>query len=76
MMAQLPYEEALEIAEAKLINARTLLQQEISEYPHPISGCDAQYIRLISDRTRISNALRAMDSQPFVATPRILEPAV
>jgi len=73
-MAQLPYEEAIEKARLALENAKRLLAQELSEYPHPISGCDAQYVRLIGDRTRIANSLRSIDQQPFVATPRILEP--
>ncbi len=72
---QEPYEQALESARQELEKARALLQQDISEYPHPISGCDYQYVRLISDRTRISNGLRALENRPFVATPRILEPA-
>ncbi|GAB5486583.1 MAG: hypothetical protein Pars2KO_01530 [Parasphingorhabdus sp.] len=67
------YELALEKARAELEKARVLLQQDISEYPQPIAGCDYQYVRLISDRTRISNCLRALDNQPFVATPRVLE---
>ncbi len=74
-MMQEPYESALETARLELENARRLLQQDIADYPHPISGCDAQYVRLVSDRTRISRCLRAIDSQPFVATPRVLEPA-
>ncbi len=74
-MAQLPYEDALEAVRERLIAAQDLLRQEIADYPQPISGCDYQYVRLISDRTRIANSLRALDNQPFVATPRILEPA-
>ena len=73
-MAQLPYEAALEAARAELETARRLLHQEIADYPTPISGCDAQYVRLMSDRTRILNCLHELDDQPFVATPRILEP--
>lgn len=74
-MGQLPYETALEEARCALEQAREQLLEEISEYPHPISGCDAQYIRLISDRTRIASTLRVLEEQPFVATPRVLEPA-
>lgn len=73
-MAELAYEAALEAARAELNAARRLLQQEIADYPTPISGCDAQYVRLMSDRTRILNCLHELDDQPFVATPRILEP--
>ena len=74
-MAQHAYENAIETARAALLEAKELLQAEIAEYPHPISGCDAQYIRLISDRTRIVSTLRVLEEQPFVATPRVLEPA-
>ncbi|WP_299328845.1 hypothetical protein [Parasphingopyxis sp.] len=73
-MTQLPYEEALERARTELESALSLILQEIAAYPTPISGCDAQYIRLISDRTRIASSLRDLDDRPFVATPRKLEP--
>ncbi|MGP1351742.1 MAG: hypothetical protein ACTS1Z_00325 [Parasphingopyxis sp.] len=73
-MTQLPYEEALERARTELQSALSLLLQEIADYPTPISGCDAQFIRLISDRTRIASSLRDLDDRPFVATPRKLEP--
>ena len=72
-MSALPYEEALAEAQAALERAKALLLEEIAEYPTPISGCDAQYIRLISDRTKIGSCLRVMEEQPFVATPRVLE---
>ena len=74
-MAQLAYEAEIEAAKAALNRAKERLQDEISDYPQPISGCDAQYIRLISDRTRLAGCLRVLDDQPFVATPRMLEPA-
>ena len=74
-MSQLPYEVELEAAEQALQRARELLAAEITDYPQPISGCDAQFVRLISDRTRIASCLRVIDERPFVATPRVLEPA-
>ena len=74
-MSQLAYEDAIAAARRELARAQELLIEEIAAYPTPISGCDAQYIRLISDRTRIASSLRDLDSQPFVATPRVLEPA-
>ena len=70
------YETALKVAVAELQQARKLLAVEIAEYPTPISGCDAQFNRLLSDRTRIATAIRAAENQPFVATPRQLEPGV
>jgi len=74
-MTQLAYELALDEAHAALRRAKELLLDEIAEYPQPISGCDAQFVRLISDRTRISSCMRVIEEQPFVATPRVLEPA-
>lgn len=72
-MTALPYETALQEAEAALLRAKALLIAEIADYPQPIAGCDAQYVRLVSDRTRIEASLRVMEEQPFVATPRVLE---
>jgi len=74
-MTQFAYESEIEAAKAALLRAKKLLQDEISSYPQPISGCDAQYVRLISDRTRLSGCLQVLDDRPFVATPRMLEPA-
>jgi hypothetical protein len=50
--------------------ARSVLQQEITTYPTPISGCDAQFNHLISERQKVTNALAALREQPFVPTPR------
>ena len=69
-----PYERSLDAAILVLKTTRDMLIREIAEYPGPISGCDAQFNRLLSDRTRISNAIRELQSQPFVPTPRMLEP--
>ncbi len=72
-MDQQLYEQSLDRAYHALVAARSLLQREISSYPTPISGCDQQYIRLMSDRTRISQAIQSLNRQPFVATPRTLD---
>ena len=69
-----PYEIAIEAAMQELEQARGKLNAQITSYPTPISGCDAQFNRLLSDRTRISKALAALASEPFVATPRALTP--
>lgn len=37
-MTQLSYETEIETARAALDRAKELLQQEIADYPHPISG--------------------------------------
>ncbi|MEL6452088.1 MAG: hypothetical protein AAFQ19_12570 [Pseudomonadota bacterium] len=64
------YETALARATKELRSAFTQLQAELHAYPTPISGCDAQYNHLISQRGAISHALQALDTLPFVATPR------
>lgn len=68
------YESAVETALSSLRAARTSLINEISDYPRPISGCDAQFNHLLSDRTRISDAINALQNRPFVPTPRVMEP--
>lgn len=65
-----PYEGALNSALSELKKAQRMLAKEIANYPSPISGCDAQFNRLLSDRVRIANTLRSIDSQPFVPTSR------
>ena len=65
-----PYERALNAAASELKKAKRLLASEIAKYPTPISGCDAQFNRLLSDRTRIADTLRSIDSQPFIPTSR------
>ncbi len=69
------YRAALEVALQELHTAREQLSREIASYPTPISGCDAQFNQLLSDRTRIARATQALESTPFVPTPRNLEPA-
>ena len=68
-----PYEGKLETALTTLQSAMSLVRADIAAYPTPISGCDQQYIRLMADQTRLSNAIRSLQARPFVATPRHLE---
>ena len=68
------YETCLTEAIASLHAARTRIQQEIQDYPTPISGCDAQYNHLIGQRGAIDDALHALSAPRFVATPRTPEP--
>jgi hypothetical protein len=70
---QEPYEAALETALSSLEQAHQLLGAQIKDYPTPISGCDAQFNQLLSDRKRISKALQALQDAPFIPTPRVLE---
>ena len=68
------YQECLTVAAAELIAARNLIQDEIRAYPTPISGCDAQYNHLIGLRGAISDAISAIETPNFVATPRTPDP--
>ena len=56
------YEDRLAVALSELHAAHPLLNAEVAAYPTPISGCDVQFNRLLSDRTRIANALQALSS--------------
>lgn len=68
------YRESLSAARAELATARRLLAREISTYPTPISGCDAQFNHLLAERVRVSEALAQLDASVFVPTPRMLTP--
>lgn len=58
-------------AKAALLDARADLDAEISEYPTPISGCDAQYNHLLAERRRVHAALQALDADIHIPTPRV-----
>ena len=64
------YTDCLTVARAELATARRLLAAEISAYPTPISGCDAQFNHLLAERVRIADALSQLDASVFVPTPR------
>ncbi|MCY4300203.1 MAG: hypothetical protein OXC68_00505 [Aestuariivita sp.] len=55
-----------------LRKANDLLTHELRTYPTPISGCDAQYNYLIGRRSAVSDAIRLLEEERFVATPRKL----
>lgn len=57
-------------AETCLHRAAQALGDEMRAYPTPVSGCDAQYNHLISERNRVHAALAALTGASFVATPR------
>ncbi len=63
-------DDCLTAAKAELHQARQLILEELHSYPTPVSGCDAQYNHLISQRGSIDAAIQALGSLPFVATPR------
>ena len=69
-------EDCLTVAKAELAMAQRLLQDEIRDYPTPISGCDAQYNYLLGLRGSIADALKALEQPNFVATPRTPDPSV
>ena len=66
--------DCVTVAKAELSAARQLIQDELRDYPTPVSGCDAQYNHLIGLRGAVTDALRALEAPRFVATPRTLSP--
>jgi len=68
------YEDCILAARAELAAARHHLQDEISNYPAPISGCDAQFNHLLRERQRVLAAIRSLDEFVFVPTPRAPTP--
>lgn len=62
-------------AETHLQQAQRALGDEMSAYPTPISGCDAQFNHLLSLRSQIGAALDALNTPAFVPTPRMPVPA-
>ncbi|MDJ0824600.1 MAG: hypothetical protein QNJ16_03765 [Rhodobacter sp.] len=68
------YQDHLHRAAAELQAARGLIQDELRAYPTPISGCDAQYNHLIGLRNTVTEALGALNTPAFVATPRTPAP--
>ena len=67
------YEDDIALALRRLERAKAALTKAIATYPTPVSGCDAQFNRLLSDRTRVASALQALYRRPFIPTPRVLE---
>ncbi|HUS56376.1 MAG TPA: hypothetical protein VMY41_20490 [Thermohalobaculum sp.] len=57
-------------ARRSLTEARQALDTEIRAYPTPISGCDAQYNHLLAERRRAHEALRVLDAEIHIPTPR------
>ena len=68
------YQELMQRAASDLRLARDEISDELRDYPTPVSGCDAQYNHLIGLRNGIGAALDALDTPPFVATPRTPAP--
>ncbi|WP_299652077.1 hypothetical protein [uncultured Tateyamaria sp.] len=68
------YQNCIIAARAELAMARQLLQDEISSYPSPIAGCDAQFNHLLAERQKVLTAIRSLDEFVFVPTPRTPTP--
>ncbi|MEM9433052.1 MAG: hypothetical protein AAGA12_03960 [Pseudomonadota bacterium] len=64
------YEYCVIAARSELARARQLIQEEISSYPAPIAGCDAQFNHLLAERQKVLAAIRSLDDFVFVPTPR------
>lgn len=64
------FEDCILAARAELVQARRHIQNEISTYPTPISGCDAQFNHLLAERQKVLSAITALDEFVFVPTPR------
>ena len=57
------YRACILAAQAELSAARQALTREISAYPTPISGCDAQFNHLLAERRKVASALIQTDFQ-------------
>lgn len=64
------YADLRDRAERALRSARRRLDREISAYPSPISGCDAQFNHLLAERRRLARAMSALGAEVFIPTPR------
>lgn len=65
-------DESVAAAKTQLKLARTRLIAEITHYPTPIAGCDAQFNHLLAERTRVNAALAALNQHIHTPTPRAL----
>jgi len=64
------FEDCISVARAELTIAKQLLQDEISNYPTPISGCDAQFNHFLAERQKVLAAIQSLNMSVFVPTPR------
>ena len=64
------YQDSIQSALDQLEDARCALNAEISDYPTPIAGCDAQFNHLLAERQKVLNAIRVLTETIFVPTPR------
>lgn len=64
-------ENCLTEATRALRRAHRLVAAEIANYPTPISGGDPQFNHLLSERSRIADALGALASRPLMPVPQM-----
>jgi hypothetical protein len=65
-MIPTPIDRATEALRACLSEVR----DEITGYPGPIAGCDAQFNALLDSRRRLERALAELSQPEFIPTPR------
>lgn len=64
------FQHCILTAKSELAEARKLIQAQISNYPTPISGCDAQFNHLLAERQKVLSAINSLDEAVFIPTPR------
>ena len=67
-------DDYLTSARQALAAAHESLSSDIRIYPTPIAGCDEQFNKLLSQRKNALAAMRMLDRENFVPTPRRLTP--
>lgn len=64
------FQSCILAARSELAVARLLLNAEITDYPTPVAGCDAQFNHLLAERQRVLVAIASLEDAVFVPTPR------
>ncbi|WP_223421915.1 hypothetical protein [Tateyamaria pelophila] len=64
------FQSCILAARSELAVARQLLNAEITDYPTPVAGCDAQFNHLLAERQRVLAAIASLEDAVFVPTPR------
>ena len=60
--------DCIAVARAELLVAQRQISDEITRYPTPIAGCDAQFNHLLAERKRVTRALAALSDDGVVPT--------
>ncbi len=63
-------QDCLQSVRREISAAQLRLNAEISRYPTPISGCDAQFNHLLAARRKVAAAMTALDAEVHIPTPR------